>query len=133
MKSVMLAAVLETGRLERLYTALSLLVSAAAEGTPARGLAGFGALPVLLLGAEELAVRAREAPELPRAGRERFARSLGELRAFADELPALELWACAAAVELLDADPADVDRRLAGTLSMPRFLAETGGARLVFA
>ena len=44
----MFAAILESGELERLYTGLSLLVSAAAEGRPARGLAGFGALGPLL-------------------------------------------------------------------------------------
>ena len=45
----MIAAILESGELERLSTGLSLLVSAAADGTPARGLASFGALGVLLL------------------------------------------------------------------------------------
>ena len=44
----MIAAFLESGDLQRLYTGLSLLVSAAAEGRPARALLGFGALePVL--------------------------------------------------------------------------------------
>jgi len=39
---------LESGRLERLYTGLSLLVSAAADGRPARGLVSFGALGAML-------------------------------------------------------------------------------------
>ena len=45
---MMIAAILESGRLERLYTGLSLLVSAAAEGRPARGLVSFGALEPML-------------------------------------------------------------------------------------
>ena len=61
------------------------------------------------------------------------ARSLGELRALAGELPHLEIWACAAAVEVLGADPTTVEAHLAGTISMPRFLAATRDARLVFA
>jgi hypothetical protein len=44
----MIAAVLESGEPRRLYTALSLLVSAAVEGTPVRALAMFGALGPLL-------------------------------------------------------------------------------------
>ena len=44
----MLAAILESGDLERLYTGLSLLVSAASDGQPARGLVTFGALGPLL-------------------------------------------------------------------------------------
>ena len=43
----MLAAILESGDLERLYTGLSLLVSAASDGRPARGLAMFGAFVML--------------------------------------------------------------------------------------
>jgi peroxiredoxin family protein len=40
----MIAVILASGRLDRLYTGLSLLVSAAAEGRPARGLVTFEAL-----------------------------------------------------------------------------------------
>jgi peroxiredoxin family protein len=133
MMSVMLAVVLETGRLERLYTALSLLASTAAEGTPARALAGFGALPHLLLDPGELAAHARDTADVPREGRERFARSLGELRTLTRELPSLEIHACAAAVEILGVDPAHVAAHMAGVTSMPRFLAENRDARLVFA
>jgi peroxiredoxin family protein len=133
MMSVMLAVVLETGRLERLYSALSLLASTAAEGTETRALAGFGALPHLLLDPGELAAHARDTADVPREGRERFARSLGELRQLAAELPHLHIWACAAAVEVLGVDPGQVDAHLAGVTSMPRFLAETRDARLVFA
>jgi hypothetical protein len=77
----MLAAVLETGRLERLYSALSLLASTAAHGTPARALAGFGALPVLLLEPVELAARARESGV--RSGRRGARRRHGRGRAAA--------------------------------------------------
>jgi peroxiredoxin family protein len=115
-----IAVVLESGAPERLYTALSLLVCTAAEGEPARGLASFGALPALL--ADPPA-----APDRP----ERFARSLAELRATARELDDLRLWACAAAMETHGLDPAALEGRLDGVMSMPRFLRETDGARLV--
>jgi len=58
----MIAAILESGELERLSTGLSLLVSAAAEGTPARGLATFGpqrAGAVEAIGLDRAAVEAR--------------------------------------------------------------------------
>jgi peroxiredoxin family protein len=46
----MLAVILESGERDRLYTALSLLVSTAAEGEEARGLLSFGALPAVVAG-----------------------------------------------------------------------------------
>jgi peroxiredoxin family protein len=107
----MLAAILESGEPTRLYTAFSLLVSTAAEGEPARGLVSFGALAPLLDGAGDDAFRA--------------------LRATAAELPALELYACAAAVEAAGAERAEVERRVGPVMSTPRFLRETAGARLV--
>ncbi len=79
----MIAVILASGRLDRLYTALSLLVSVAAEGEQARGLVTFGALGPML--DAELEARAL--------------------------LPA--------------------ETRLEGVLSTPRFLRETGAARLV--
>jgi peroxiredoxin family protein len=130
--TVMIAAILESGEPERLYTALSLLVSAAADGTPARGLVTFGALGALL--DDELEANAREpgaAPHVVAAEREPFARTLAELRDLARELPDCRLWACAAAVEATGADRAAIDARLDGVLSTPRFLRETAGARLV--
>ena len=90
----MIAAILESGQPERLYTGLSLLVSAAAEGRPARGLVSFGALGPLL----------DDAPP----GDDTFSRSLYELRATARELEDCRLWACAAAVELTGATQVDV-------------------------
>jgi peroxiredoxin family protein len=118
----MVAVVLESGAPTRLYTGLSLLVSAAADGAPARGLVSFGALPVLL--AEDLAAVAG-GPDPA------FGRSLAELRATADELDDCRLWACAAAVAATGAAPEAVAARFEGVMSTPRFLRETAGAQLV--
>jgi peroxiredoxin family protein len=116
----MIAVILASGRLDRLYTGLSLLVSVAAEGEPARGLVTFAALEPML--DERLEQRALASqPEL-------FARAFAELRATAAELPDCLMWACAAAVETTGLDPAG---RLDGVCSMPRFLREIGDARLV--
>ena len=92
-------------RADRLYTGLSLLVSTAAEGEPARGLVSFGALPVLAEGASPS--------------------TCAELVAPLDEVDDLRLYACAAAVDQHGPD--------AGlpVMSTPRFLKETAGARLV--
>ena len=129
---MMIAAILESGRLERLYAGLSLLVSAAADGRPARGLVSFGALaPLLDPDLREHALRSGAAPAVAEEGRETFARSLVELRATARELDDCRLWACAAAVELTAADPAAVAQRLDGVMSTPRFLREVVGADLV--
>lgn len=99
----MLAVILESGEPSRLYTALSLLVSTAADGEEARGLISFGALPALI-----------EA---------RFEPSLAELWNTARDLVAFA--ACAAAVDVHgDSGPFAVT-------STPRFLRETEGARLV--
>ena len=124
---MMIAAILESGRLERLYTGLSLLVSAAAEGRPARGLVSFGALAPML--DPDLHARAARCEAV--ADGETFARSLVELRATARELEDCRLWACAAAVELTAADPAAVAEQLDGVMSTPRFLREVAGAELV--
>jgi peroxiredoxin family protein len=125
-----LAAILESGDPERLYTGLSLLVSAASAGEDARGLATFGALGALL--DPELEARARrEASHVIEAEREAFARTLVELRAAAQELPACRIWACAAAVQAAGADWATVSERLEGVTSTPSFLREVAGAQLV--
>ena len=108
----MLAAILESGEPTRLYTGLSLLVSTAVEGEPARGLVSFGALPRVLSGDwGDVQLRA--------------------LWEAAGELEQLQLWACSAAVDATAADRAQVERVLAGVMSTPRFLRETAGARLV--
>lgn len=128
----MIAVILASGRLERLYTGLSLLVSAAAEGRPARGLVTFGALPVLLDDAiAARALRPEETPGLSEAGRPVFARTLAALLDTAAELEDCRLWACAAAVELTAASPAAVAAQLEGVMSTPRFLREVAGAELV--
>jgi peroxiredoxin family protein len=121
-----LAAILQSGDPERLYTALSLLVSAAADGRPARGLVTFGALGPLL--ADE---PPGDAPDVIAAEREPFARTLAELRATAAELEDCRIWACAAAVAATGADPAAIEARLDGVMSTPRFLREVAGAQLV--
>ena len=117
----MLAAILESGRLERLYTGLSLLVSV----DEARGLATFGALPLLL--DDDLEKHALVHPQVIPPEREAFARTLVELRAAA----APRIWACAAAVQATGFDWALVNERLAGVTSTPQFLREVAGAQLV--
>ena len=109
-----MAVILESGELTRVYTGLSLLVSAAAQGEPARGLVSFRALEPML--AEP-------------AGDDVFHRSLRELRATAVQLPDCRLWACAAAVETTGLAPDG--ELIEAVMSTPRFLSETQGARLV--
>jgi peroxiredoxin family protein len=121
----MLAAILETGEPERLYTGLSLLVTYASEGTPVRVLASFGALRPLLDPALE-AHAMTTAHHVVEAERVAFSRTLAELRDTVLEL--CEVWACAAAVEAVGGA---TDERLAGVISIPRFLREVEGARLV--
>ncbi len=128
----MIAAILESGELERVSTGLSLLVSAAAEGRPARALATYGALAVLLDDElEARALRAGAAPHVPEAGRAVFARTLAELRDTAAAMEDVRIWACAAAVEATGADRDEIEARLDGVLSTPRFLREVAGAELV--
>jgi peroxiredoxin family protein len=123
----MIAVMLESGEPQRLYTGLSLLVSSAADGRPARALAGFGALAPLL--ADRLRVTPEAAPDV--VDLETFARTLTELRDTALELDGCRIYACAAAVEATGADRALVEDRLHGVRSTPRFLREVAGADLV--
>lgn len=116
----MIAAILESGEPERLHTGLSLLVSSAAEGTPARALVTFGALGPLT-DDEWLAASANWV----------LRGTLLELRRAAAELEDCRLWACAAAVEVTGIDRALVEQRLDGVMSTPRFLREVAGASLV--
>jgi peroxiredoxin family protein len=128
----MIAAILESGELERVSTGLSLLVSAAVEGRPARALVTYGALGVLL--DDDLEARALApggAPHVADEGRAVFARTLVELRAAARELEDVRIWACAAAVQATGTDWALVSERLDGVLSTPAFLREVAGAELV--
>ena len=125
----MIAVILASGRLDRLYTALSLLVTTAAEGERAIGLATFEALdPLLDERLHARALRREETPALSEPGRETFARTLVALRETAAELPACRVFACAAAVETTGAD---VSAWFEGVLSVPRFLREARDARLV--
>ncbi len=111
-----------------------MLVSTAADGMPCAALAGFGALGLLL--DPDLLRRAQEpeaTPSLAWAGRETFARSLVELVDTALELDALTVHACAASVETMALDAADIEARgLDGVKSTPRFLKDAAGARLIF-
>ena len=128
-----LAAVLASGEVERLYSGLSLLVSAASAGSPCAALATFRALDLIM--DEDLLRRAQEpeaTPSLSWAGRETFARSLVELRDLALELDGLDLYACSASVDTMALTPADVEERLAGVMSTPRFLSLVHGADLLF-
>ena len=128
----MIAVFLESGDLQRLYTGLSLLVSAAADGRPARALVGFGALaPMLDERLMARALRPEAAPDVSEAGREAFARTLDELRDTAIELDDCRIWACAAAVGSTGASRLEIDERLDGVMSTPRFLREVAGAELV--
>jgi peroxiredoxin family protein len=130
----MMAVILASGRLDRLYTGLSLLVSAAAEGEAARGLVTFEALaPIVDPELHARALRPDETPALSAAGRATFARTLTGLRDAAAELPDCRIWACAAAAETTGVARAAIDARLDGVLSTPRFLREIGDARLVVA
>jgi hypothetical protein len=128
----MIAAILESGRPERLHTGLSLLVSAAADGTPARGLVSFGALAPLLeddLAAWALAAGAvRDAAEEERVA---FAQTLAGLREAALSLDESRLWACSAAVSAAGVGRDAAEARLHGVMSTPRFLHEVADARLV--
>jgi peroxiredoxin family protein len=119
----MIAVILESGEPQRLYTGLSLLVSAASEGRPARALVGFGALAPLL------AERFEAGPDI--ADRATFTRTLSELRDAALALDECRIYACAAAVEATGIDRALVEARLHGVLSTPRFLRDVAGADLV--
>jgi peroxiredoxin family protein len=125
-----LAVILATADLRRLYTGLSLLVSAAADGRPATGLVTFASLAALADPAAlaTRALRPEELPELTEAGRRTFARSLQELHSTAGELDGCALYACAASVETTGLQ---VSAPLRGVLPMPRFLRETAGAELV--
>jgi peroxiredoxin family protein len=128
----MIAVFLESGELQRLYTGLSLLVSAASDGRPARALVGFGALaPVLDERLMGRALRREAAPDVSDGGRDAFARTLAELRDTAVALEDCRVWACAAAVEATGTSLAAVEARLDGVLSTPRFLREVAGADLV--
>ena len=126
--------VLAAGELERFYSALSILVSTAAEGRRCAALVSFRALAVLL--SDDLLHEAEEpdlTPSLSWAGRDTFARSVLELRDTALGLDALAIYACSASVETMSLTAAAVEERLDGVMSTPRFLRETSGARLLFA
>jgi peroxiredoxin family protein len=128
----MIAAILESGRPERLYTGLSLLVSAAADGTPARGLVTFRALrPLLETELEAWVLRSKALPGADGDERRAFAHTLAELRETALVMPDCRLWACSAALSAGGLTRADAEAGLHGTMSTPQFLREVAGAQLV--
>lgn len=128
----MIAAILETPNLERLYMGVSVLVSAAADRRAARALIGFGALGVLLDdGLHQRALRPEETPNVSLPGRDVFARSLLDLLEAARALEDCKLFVCSAALDTSVASTADVEARFDGVRSTPRFLQEVAGADLL--
>ena len=121
----MFAAILESGDYERLYTGLSLIVSATSDNRRVMALATFGALLPLL--DPSLEARAQTAHHVVEAEREAFARTLTQLR----DAAAPAIWACAAAVQATGADWAAVQDRLAGVMSTPQFMREVADSQLV--
>jgi peroxiredoxin family protein len=121
-----LAVVYATGDPQRMYSGLSLLVSAAAESRRCAALLTFRALD--LFEAADLERRAAESGDalLSPGGRDTFARSLVELRDTALALETIDIHACAASVETMLAETG------LPVMSTPRFLRETAGAQLVF-
>ena len=125
-----LAAVLATGDLQRLYSGLSLLVSAAVDGESCAALATYRSLDLIMdPGLGRLAANPDATPSLAWQGRETFARSLAELR---DTALSLAVYGCSASIETMGLTEADVEDRLTGVMSTPRFLRESAGARLIF-
>jgi peroxiredoxin family protein len=131
--SYSLAAVLATGDLQRLYSGLSVLVSAAVDGEACAALATYRSLELMLdPGLGRLAANPDATPGLAWQGREKFARSLGELRDTAISLDSLLVFGCSASIDTMALTEGDVEDRLDGVMSTPRFLRETAGARLFF-
>jgi peroxiredoxin family protein len=122
-----LAAVIATDDPPRMYSALSLVVSAAAEGARCAVLLSFRGLE--LFSSAELERRAEDSGDrlLSPAGRDTFARSLAELRDTVLALDTVDVHVCAATAEttLIESD--------LPVMSTPRFLRATAGARLLFA
>jgi hypothetical protein len=124
-----LAAILVTGDVESLYSGLSVLASIGTEGGSCAALASFRALALLL--DPDLGRAAQEpdmTPDLSWAGRETFGRSLAELRDTVLALENVDVWACSASVETMALSAADVEEKLAGVMSTPRFLRLVAGA-----
>ncbi|HKP88744.1 MAG TPA: hypothetical protein VJT75_02100 [Thermoleophilaceae bacterium] len=131
--SYTLAAVFATDDLRRLYSGLSLLVSAAVDGEACAALLTFRSLELIVdPGLGRLAADPEATPGLAWQGRERFARSLAELRDTALSLDSLAVYGCSASVDTMPVSASDVEDRLDGLMSTPRFLRETAGARLLF-
>jgi peroxiredoxin family protein len=128
-----LAAVLATADMQRLYSGLSVLVSAAVDGEACAALVTFRSLELVLdPGLGRLAANPEATPGLAWQGRERFSASLAELRDTALSLDSLSIYGCSASIETMAVAASDVEDRLDGVMSTPRFLRETAGAQLFF-
>jgi peroxiredoxin family protein len=131
--SFTLAAILATADMQRLYSGLSVLVSAAVDGEACAALATFRSLELIMdPGLGRLAANPEATPGLAWQGREKFSASLAELRDTALSLDSLAVYGCSASIDTMGLAAADVEDRLAGVMSTPRFLRETAGARLFF-
>jgi peroxiredoxin family protein len=131
--SYTLAAILATADMQRLYSGLSVLVSAAVDGEACAALATYRSLELIMdPGLGRLAANPEATPGLAWQGREKFSASLAELRDTALSLDSLAVYGCSASIETMALAAADVEDRLAGVMSTPRFLRETAGARLIF-
>jgi peroxiredoxin family protein len=131
--SYTLAAVLATADMQRLYAGLSVLVSAAVDGEACAALVTFRSLELVLdPGLGRLAANPEATPGLAWQGRERFSASLAELRDTALSLDSLSIYGCSASIETMAVTASDVEDRLDGVMSTPRFLRETAGAQLFF-
>jgi peroxiredoxin family protein len=120
-----LAAVIATGDPERLYPALSVVASTAADGARCAVLLTFRGLA--LFTAADLERRAADSDDglFSPAGRDTFARSLVELRDTVLALEAVDVYACAATSETTLIEGG------LPVISTPRFLRATAGARLI--
>lgn len=131
--SYTLAAVFATADIQRLYSGLSLLVSAAVDGEACAALVTFRSLELVIdPGLGRLAADPEATPGLAWQGREKFARSLAELRDTALSLDSLAVFGCSASIDTMPVSASEVEDRLDGVMSTPRFLRETAGARLLF-
>ena len=119
----MLAAILETDDPQRLYTGLSLLVSAASDGEPVRVLLGFGALRALL-DPDSFRARVRRSSSRPSASR-----SSGRWRRCATPPPSCFVQGLGVRAALEATSVARPRERLEGVISTSRFLREAAGAR----
>ena len=122
-----LAAILESDDPERLYTGLSLLVSAASDGRGGARRCSTSARCVRCW--TPSSSRARDARHVIDAERERVRPHAGRAARHGAGAPDCRIWACAAAAQATGADWRRAGR-LEGVISTPQFLREVAGAQL---